>query len=234
MMHTSVQYTPLQVLQAARRAEAEGKMDYALQFYRHIVENHATTPEAQEAREGLMRIAEWRWSETRGGARRQEYGNQPNQNQRFAPPPPEPQPPQTPPDHYADADTDPLDGASHVGGQTHMPQIIAREAAKAAQGAQPIVHFSQHRAAKIVALAVGVIGWASVIAGLAITIVAAAGAVEEASVAGLLGLPLGVLVGLPGVVVGLALVLAGHLATAVFEGTNATLELLSIERSRVG
>ena len=60
MVQTSVQFTPVQVLQAARRAEAEGKMDYALQFYRHLVEQHGTTPEAQEAREGLFRIAEWR------------------------------------------------------------------------------------------------------------------------------------------------------------------------------
>ena len=40
-------------------------MDYALQFYRHLVEQHGTTPEAQEAREGLFRIAEWRWGEAR-------------------------------------------------------------------------------------------------------------------------------------------------------------------------
>ena len=65
MVQTSVQFTPVQVLQAARRAEAEGKMDYALQFYRHLVEQHGTTPEAQEAREGLFRIAEWRWGEAR-------------------------------------------------------------------------------------------------------------------------------------------------------------------------
>jgi hypothetical protein len=240
MMHTSVQYTPLQVLQAARRAEAEGKMDYALQFYRHIVENHGATPEAQEAREGLMRIAEWRWSETRGGARRQEYGgnqtspnpshNQ-NQNQRYAPPPPSEQPQQRP-DPYAD--TVPVDAHGHADEHGHLPQIIAREAAKAAHGAEPVTQFAQHRAARIVAQVVGIVGWVSVVAGFAITIVAAAGSVEQASVAGLLGLPLGVVVGLPGVVVGLTLVLAGHLATAVFEGTNATLELLSIERSRAG
>src|ERR1700704_5459754 len=73
MAQASVQYTQVQVLQAARRAEAEGKMDYALQFYRHIVEHHGTSVEAQEAREGLFRIAEWRWGEARV-ARRQEAG----------------------------------------------------------------------------------------------------------------------------------------------------------------
>lgn len=227
-MHTSVQYTPLQVLQAARRAEAEGKMDYALQFYRHIVENHATTPEAQEAREGLMRIAEWRWSETRGGARRQDYaGNQPSHHpshQRYAPPH---QNEQQRPDPYADA----AEPAPHASGQGHLPQVIAREAAKAAHGSEPVL-FTQHRAAAIVAQVVGLIGWASVVAGLAVAIVAGAGTFAEVSAEGLMGMPVGVVVGMPAAVVGLALVLAGHLATAVFESTNATLELLSIERGR--
>ena len=74
MAQASLQYTPVQVLQAARRAEAEGKMDYALQFYRHLVEQHSSSVEAQEAREGLFRIAEWRWGEARV-ARRQEAAN---------------------------------------------------------------------------------------------------------------------------------------------------------------
>ena len=75
MVQTSVQFTPVQVLQAAKRAEAEGKMDYALQFYRHLVEQHGTTAEAQDAREGLFRIAEWRWGEARV-ARTREAGAQ--------------------------------------------------------------------------------------------------------------------------------------------------------------
>jgi hypothetical protein len=64
-VQSSVQFTPVQVLHAARRAEAEGKMEYALQFYRHLVEQHGSSAEAQEAREGLFRIAEWRWGEAR-------------------------------------------------------------------------------------------------------------------------------------------------------------------------
>src|SRR5262245_35681958 len=85
MAQASLQYTPVQVLQAARRAEAEGKMDYALQFYRHLVEQHSSSPEAQEAREGLFRIAEWRWGEARvarrqeaaGAAQQGNHGHQP-------------------------------------------------------------------------------------------------------------------------------------------------------------
>jgi hypothetical protein len=221
MMHTSVQYTPLQVLQAARRAEAEGKMDYALQFYRHIVENHASSPEAQESREGLMRIAEWRWSETRGNQqRRQDYtGVQSPSHARYTPPPSERS------DPYADEAA-----ASERSGR--MPQIIAREAAKAAEGAGPATVASHYRLAKIMAQVVSGVGWASVVAGLAITIVAVAGLVAEFAVAGLLGMPLGVVLGMPTAVIGLVLVLTGHLAIAVFDGADATLELLAIERGR--
>src|SRR5689334_11295429 len=89
MAQTSVQFTPVQVLQAARRAEAEGKMDYALQFYRHLVEQHGTTAEAQEAREGLFRIAEWRWGEARV-ARGQGGNAAPGQNAQAAQTPPAP------------------------------------------------------------------------------------------------------------------------------------------------
>lgn len=220
MMHTSVQYTPLQVLQAARRAEAEGKMDYALQFYRHIVENHASSPEAQESREGLMRIAEWRWSETRGNQRRQDYPAQSPSHARYTPPPPSERS-----DPYAD------EGAAGDRGSARMPQIIAREAARATEGAAPAAA-THYRLAKIMAQLVSGVGWASVIAGLAAAIVAAAGMVAEFSAAGLLGLPLGVLLGTPTAVVGLVLVLAGQLAIAVVEGADATLELLAIERGR--
>ena len=122
MAQAQAQFTPVQVLQAARRAEAEGKMDYALQFYRHLVEHHGTTIEAQEAREGLFRIAEWRWGEARI-ARRQEAGGQ-NGHQAYRGAASahaqaahyEPEPAHSEPAHSEAA---------------HMPQIIARETAAA-------------------------------------------------------------------------------------------------------
>jgi hypothetical protein len=43
---------------------------------------------------------------------------------------------------------------------------------------------------------------------------------------------LGVLAGLPAVVLGAALIVVGQLAAAVFESTNATLEMVAIERGR--
>jgi hypothetical protein len=205
MGQMSVQYTPVQVLQAARRAEAEGKMDYALQFYRHLVEHHGMTAEAQEAREGLFRIAEWRWGEARV-TRRQEAGNGTPRHDAYAASAQQHDYPPEPPQH--------------------LPQVIAREAAKAAGMAVAQPYRVRYRGATIVALLVCGVGWASVIAGVVMTVLAAGGFAADVSAGGLLGLPVGVLLGVPAVVIGLVLVVTGQLAAAVFESTNATLELL--------
>jgi hypothetical protein len=42
------------------------------------------------------------------------------------------------------------------------------------------------------------------------------------------------MVGAPAVLFGLILIVSGQLAAALFESTNATLELVSIERGRAG
>jgi len=56
MVQASAQFSPAQLLDAGRRAEAEGNLDLAAQFYRHLNEHHAYTAEAAEARSGLGRI----------------------------------------------------------------------------------------------------------------------------------------------------------------------------------
>ncbi len=212
MGQMSVQYTPVQVLQAARRAEAEGKMDYALQFYRHLVEHHATTAEAQEAREGLFRIAEWRWGEARV-TRRQDGANAPQQSHAAygaaaaahqQPPPQQDYAPEPP---------------------NHLPQVIAREAAKAAAGTAAQPYNARYRSATIIASILSGVGWVIVAGGILISVLAAAGVVADVSAGGLLGLPVGVLLGVPSAVIGLVLIVTGQLAVAVFESTNATLEL---------
>lgn len=55
-MAASSQFTPSQIMDAARKAEAEGKFDYALQFYRHVIEHHGAEIEAYEARDGFQRV----------------------------------------------------------------------------------------------------------------------------------------------------------------------------------
>ena len=57
-MHASQQFTPPQLWEAGHRAEAEGRLDIAAQFYRHLTEHFAFTAEAAEARNGLARIGE--------------------------------------------------------------------------------------------------------------------------------------------------------------------------------
>lgn len=56
MLHVPTQFTPAQLLESGRRAENEGKLDLAVQFYRHLTDNFAYTPEAAEAHNGLGRI----------------------------------------------------------------------------------------------------------------------------------------------------------------------------------
>jgi hypothetical protein len=56
MRQGSPQFTPRQLLDAGRRAEAEGKHDHATQLYRHLTDHFGFTVEAVEARDGLGRI----------------------------------------------------------------------------------------------------------------------------------------------------------------------------------
>jgi hypothetical protein len=49
-------FTPRQLLDAGRRAEAEGKLDLAHQFYGHLNDLYGHTSEATEGRNGLSRI----------------------------------------------------------------------------------------------------------------------------------------------------------------------------------
>ena len=52
----SPQFTPRQLLDAGRRAEAEGRLDLAHQLYGHLSDHYGHTPEAAEGRNGLARI----------------------------------------------------------------------------------------------------------------------------------------------------------------------------------
>jgi hypothetical protein len=101
------------------------------------------------------------------------------------------------------------------------------------QGDEDLPPFqARYRLSKLVAHALSGIGWIVLLSGIAGAIAGAGGFVGELSAVALLGLPFGVLIGAPAVVFGLALIVAGQIAAAVFESTNATLELVAIERGR--
>jgi hypothetical protein len=56
MPHGSPQFTPKQLLDAGQRAEAEGRLDLAYQFYEHLSSRYGHAPEAAEGRNGLARV----------------------------------------------------------------------------------------------------------------------------------------------------------------------------------
>ena len=57
MNDMSRQFTPAQILDAARRAESDGRTDYALKFYGHLVEQFPNSPEGVAASEALARLS---------------------------------------------------------------------------------------------------------------------------------------------------------------------------------
>ncbi len=198
-------------------------MDYALQFYRHLVEHHGATIEAQEAREGLFRIAEWRWGEGRGGSRATSRAAQA----------PQPSPPPPAPVRQA-----PPAGAEHayaaVARNERMPDAITRGASGRRDDPWTDAIAERYRAAKYIALVITALGWACTFGGFAAALLGGGGLVAEVSTPSTFGLPLGVAYGVPAIGVGLILIVTGQLAVAVFENTNATLGLVAIERARSG
>jgi hypothetical protein len=56
MVHARPQFTPAQLIESGRRAEAEGRLDLAVQFYRHLTEHFAEAVEVAEAHGALGRI----------------------------------------------------------------------------------------------------------------------------------------------------------------------------------
>ena len=56
MAQSQQQFSPAQILHAARRAEAEGRDEYALQFFQHLSEYYGTTPEGRAANDAVARV----------------------------------------------------------------------------------------------------------------------------------------------------------------------------------
>ncbi|HWK33876.1 MAG TPA: hypothetical protein VNR51_09390 [Hyphomicrobium sp.] len=232
MAQTQVQFTPVQVLQAAKRAEAEGKMDYALQFYRHLVEQHGNTPEAQAAREGLFRIAEWRWGEarvTRGrDAGNEGAGGAPGGQQ-------QPQPTSGQAQAHGDQRVYHVGSSENASDDYHpdaagaLPQIVSRRRA-GIEKEQPAFE-PRFRIAQLAAHTLSGVGWLTLLTGIVGVVAAVAGLVTELSAA-VMGMPLGVVIGVPFAVIGLALAVSGQVASAIFDSTNAALERAAVARGQ--
>ncbi len=56
MAQSSQQFTSVQILEAGQRAEVEGRLEYAIQFYRHLTDHLPRSAEAAIAREALSKL----------------------------------------------------------------------------------------------------------------------------------------------------------------------------------
>ena len=108
-----------------------------------------------------------------------------------------------------------------------------RSSREQSQGDEDLPPFrASFAVAKFCANALSGFGWITLLAGAGAAVAGFGGFIGELSAIGPLGMPLGVLLGVPLAVIGLILVVAGQLASAVFQSANAQLELVAIERGR--
>lgn len=225
-MHGAPHYTPHQIIEAGQRAEADGQIQYAVQFYRHILDNFAGSPESGFAYERLTFL----------------------ETTAHAVPTHEPMVASA---HWTQAQGTPTQGrdqrAAHsetgaaLDHQLSMPTIARPRTAPAQNGAiqptsgaraRPIVSTRDgYRVGRLVAQIVTIAGWfAFVFGGVALVIVQA----------GMLPtrLPGFIAIILPfsgiATAAGFGMIFFGQFARASFDTANATRELVAIARLKSG
>jgi hypothetical protein len=216
MAQVSSRFTPEQVLEAGQRAEGDGRIDYAIQFYRHLTDYHPGTAEADEAAMALQRLA--------GGGRTHEAPIQFSAALQRA---------QRPSDAslgVAPSLPPPLRGPQPSvsdGERRHLPAIVARGTATAAALPPPV---RGYRVGRMIAVIFAILGWLLIVSGLAaigLGMVVGLG-LDTARVTGYSGIVTGpVLIG-----VGIAVLFWSQLASAIFATANATQDLAAIERAK--
>lgn len=258
------QYTAAQILQMGQRAELEGSVDHAAQFYAYIVEHMRTSPEAADAKTALQRLAQLKQRPAKESNQRLslDISARPIKTQNAAaqynnPESPVPRaepslsPTTGPPKRrYAEASGAPAGVASPPPQQMQpAPQPAHAPPANVghdADNALPRVTRREdemeeyadfapgYRFSRFLAFMLLLVGWLAILGGLAFAGMAVAGVVGSQLVPEYGGLPFGVAVGIGAVLAGLLLVFVASLARAAFEAANNTRELLEIERAKSG
>lgn len=210
-MQASPQVTAAQVLDAGRRAEADGRVDYAIQFYRHLVEHHAGEPEAQIAREALSRLKRHS-EETENNAA----------SKRTVPPP---------------LRTSSQNGATASSAAARTTRRPIRLAPVGKGNTPRVVEVSEFGPAyvvgRLIAHSFAAIGTILILAGLIAAAVTAFLPVQVAA-----SLPVWLVsqhpvLGLIASLLGIGLIFSGQIARAVFDMAEASRELAAIERARI-
>jgi hypothetical protein len=236
------------VLEAGRRAEGEGKLDYAVQFYRHLATYYPTAPEAAAAREGLARLAPKHAGAAEAIAA---LGVAAGPAPVAAPLAPAPSPPAPPPQPrpVAPAPTTYANGADH-GAMHARPSGAGRpsygvgpgretgHAAHVVASAMP-EPIDRYRAGRWLSRIFTAVGTLAMIGGLCAVLLWVLAALAPKAV-GYLGTNLmlismvGHLVGPSLIVTGIVLVHWGQIGRAVLDTANASQDLVAIERAKAG
>ncbi len=177
LTHAAPQLTPAQLIDAGRRAEAQGRTDLAVQFYRYLTEYFAEAVEAAEAHNALGRI---------GAAQSLPLIAKPQ----------------------------PVRGAHNI-----RRRFVARR--------------DPYRTGRALTAVFCAIGWLVAVAGSAAIPAVLLLGVGEAGLSHAEVLPIaGGAAG--GLILGCGVVLAAHIARALFDQANAVHHLLALERARLG
>jgi len=202
-MHVPTQFTPAQLLESGRRAETEGRLDLAVQFYRHLTDNFAYTAEAAEAHNALGRV---------GAAQSQIWqpANAVHVNGNGA---------------YAN-------GNGHANGvhaapaaePTHRPARGARASRR-----RPVAPRDHYRTGRTMARIFSGFGWAIVALGILLPLLY----LLPNTPLHMFGLPyfIGSAIGVA--VTGFLIVFSGQIARAIFDQANATRDLAAMERAKL-
>jgi hypothetical protein len=239
MAPTAAQFSPGQILDAGRRAENDGRVGYAIQFYRHLTDNHGWSPEAAVAKEALARLQNFQPGDVPGGA--PQHGAQP-----VAPPQALPQPSwaQAPQGHPAAHGT--MNGSRPHAAPVPQPVVHAAARPPSAvsqphgipgQTATQPLRLPQperrYRIGSVVAWVLFSIGLLLMGASLVLIGLQFLGV----KVPGTLGTMLGFTGGFPGAfalfAVGVTQVFAAQIGRALFDSANATRDLAMIERAKI-
>jgi hypothetical protein len=217
-MHGAPNYTPHQIIEAGQRAEADGQLQYALQFYRHVIEHFPGSGEAGFARERLLYL---------------EAGSVQTYEGAVAPVHP-----------FAQMHARGTGGAPGQVGVTPDAAIampaIARQRGGPVQShggarAQAVAApRDAYRLGRFVARALTVVGWLSFILGGAAAVLSAvvSAGIVPARTIGMIAfvLPFGG----SAAAAGFVMIFFGQFARASFDTANATRELVAIARTKSG
>lgn len=121
--------------------------------------------------------------------------------------------------------------ATEYGEPMRLPEVVARRARELAEAEIAERFEPRYRVARFIAALFAWLGWFIAAGGTALVILAVVG-IPTALAAPIAGVAGGFVIGAGGIVVGLALVLGGQVALAIFDNADAMRELKAIMRVR--